>query len=122
MTELARMAVLLAGLMAVPPADGGREQTGAPVTGQPATDPWFGADKFRHFGMSYAATSFAFAAARAGGADTGPALQLAIPVSAAAGIAKEIHDRRGGGVFSLRDLVANAVGMSAAYFLLREVR
>jgi uncharacterized protein YfiM (DUF2279 family) len=85
-------------------------------------DAWFGSDKFRHFWMSYATTAFAFAAGRAAGQDTDAALWVAVPVAGAAGLGKEIYDRRTGGIFSVRDLVADALGVAAGYFLLREVR
>jgi hypothetical protein len=100
---------------------------GAPDSRQPGTaaqpaDPWLGADKFRHAGMSFAITAYGFGAARAAGADRGAALYIALPVAAAAGIGKEVHDRGRGGVFSIRDLVADAVGVAAAWLFLREVR
>jgi len=120
--ELIRIGVLLAGLAGVPSDPAPAAALPAVVADVPAADPWLGADKFRHLGMSFAATTFTFAAARAAGAEAGVALQLSVPVSAAAGVGKEIHDRRRGGVFSLRDLAANAMGIAAAYFLLREVR
>lgn len=85
-------------------------------------DAWLGSDKFQHFGMSYAVTAFTFAALRTAGADAGPALTAALPVAAAAGVGKEVHDRRRGQIFSLRDLVADGLGIAAAYFFLREVR
>lgn len=85
-------------------------------------DAWLGSDKFQHFGMSYAVTAFTFAGLRAVGAEAGPALAAALPVAAAAGVGKEIHDRRRGDIFSVRDLVADGLGIAAAYFFLREVR
>lgn len=92
-----------------------------PAAVQPA-DAWLGSDKFRHVGMSWAVTAFGFATARAAGADTDASLRIAVPVAAVVGIGKEIHDRRRGGIFSARDLVADAVGIAAAFFLLGEVR
>jgi hypothetical protein len=89
---------------------------------RPKADAWLGADKFQHFWMSYAVTAFAFGALRAAGADGETALHAALPVAAVAGIGKEVSDRRRGEIFSLRDLVADGLGIAAAYFLLREVR
>jgi uncharacterized protein YfiM (DUF2279 family) len=89
---------------------------------RPKRDAWLGADKFQHFWMSYAVTAFAFGALRAAGADGETALHAALPVAAVAGVGKEVHDRRRGEIFSLRDLVADGLGIAAAYFLLREVR
>jgi uncharacterized protein YfiM (DUF2279 family) len=85
-------------------------------------DAWLGADKFQHFGMSFAITAYGFGAARTAGLDTGAALRVALPVAAAAGVGKEIHDRGRGGPFSVRDLVADALGIAAAWLILREVR
>jgi uncharacterized protein YfiM (DUF2279 family) len=85
-------------------------------------DAWLGADKFQHFWMSFAMTAYGFAATRAAGVDTGAALYIAVPVAAAAGVGKEIHDRRRGGIFGVRDLVADGLGIAAAWFILREVR
>ena len=111
MDELVRTAALIVTLMQ-PPA----------LPQEPKPDTWFGSDKGRHFWMSYATTAFTFAAARAAGTDSEPALTIAIPVAAVAGIGKEVYDRRRGERFSVRDLVADALGVAAAYFLLREVR
>jgi uncharacterized protein YfiM (DUF2279 family) len=86
------------------------------------TDAWFASDKLQHFGMSFAVTAFAFAGARVVGMERDPALRVAVPVAAVAGVGKEISDRRRGDIFSVRDLVADALGITAAFFLLREVR
>lgn len=89
--------------------------------GKARADAWLGPDKFRHFWMSYAATAAGFAAARVADQDRDTALAVGITLSALAGIGKEIADRRTYGLFSVRDLVADALGIGAAYFLLREV-
>jgi uncharacterized protein YfiM (DUF2279 family) len=133
-SELARIAVLLAGLTSGPPAvqpaidthiiqsvEPVRCCAGATAAQQPA-DAWLGSDKFRHFWMSYATAAFTFAGARAAGLDADAALMVALPAAGAAGVGKEVRDRRRGGIFSVRDLVADALGIGAAYFLLREVR
>ena len=85
-------------------------------------DSWTGEDKFRHAAASWAAMVFTYAAARAVHDDSDTALAVAVPVTAAAGIAKEIVDRRRGGPFSFRDLAADALGAGAAWLFLREVR
>lgn len=82
---------------------------------------WPGEDRFRHVAMSWAVTSFAFAAARSSQQDTGTALAIALPVSAASGLAKELADRRRGGAFSAGDLLADAAGIGLAWLVLREV-
>jgi uncharacterized protein YfiM (DUF2279 family) len=126
--ELARAVLVLAALgstpdAAVPVAAQPLEEAAAPAVLQlPGNDPWLGSDKFRHSWMSYAATAFTFAGARAANVDRDSGLWLAVSVAGAVGLAKEVHDRRTGGSFSVRDLVADAVGIMAAYMILREVR
>ncbi|HEX6308427.1 MAG TPA: hypothetical protein VFZ69_09585 [Longimicrobiales bacterium] len=83
---------------------------------------WPGEDKFRHVAMSWATMAFTYAAARAAEQDSDTALAIALPVTAAAGIGKEIADRRGGGPFSFGDLVADAIGTGIGWLFLREVR
>lgn len=148
MTELMRVTLLIASLTGAPTADavatGHALAVAAIMESAPAgalviqpawsgaaamepavparRDAWFGSDKFQHFWMSYAVTAFAFGGLRAAGADADTALKAALPVAAAAGIGKEVHDRRRGQIFSLRDLVADGLGIAAAYFFLREVR
>jgi putative lipoprotein len=85
-------------------------------------DPWLGSDKFRHFLLSYAVTAFTFASLRSGGLRGDDALAGGMAAAAVAGLGKEVYDRRSGGLFSGRDLVADGVGVMTAYFLLREVR
>lgn len=85
-------------------------------------DSWTGEDKFRHAAASWAAMVFTYAAARAVHDDSDTAFAVALPVTAAAGIGKEIVDRRRGGPFSFRDLAADALGAGAAWLFLREVR
>jgi uncharacterized protein YfiM (DUF2279 family) len=85
-------------------------------------DPWLGSDKFRHFLLSYAVTAFTFASLRSGGLRGDDALAGGMAAAVVAGLGKEVHDRRRGGLFSGRDLVADGVGIMTAYFLLREVR
>ena len=111
MDEMLRTSVLVMSLLNTP----------APVQ-EPKQDSWFGSDKARHVWMSYVTTAFTFAAVYSIEDDTDLALTVAVPVGALVGIGKETFDRRRGERFSLKDLVADAVGVAAAYFMLREVR
>lgn len=99
----------------------GRAQSPTPVVQMPA-DSWLGEDKFRHFAASWAAMVFTYSAARAVDDDHNTAVAIALPVTAAFGIAKEVVDHRRGGPFSFRDLTADALGAGAAWLFLREVR
>ena len=82
-------------------------------------DGWFGADKFKHFLTSFFVQSVAYSATRATGAGHGGSLAAASVATAAAGIGKEVHDRRSYGVFSYRDLVWDAAGAGLATVMLR---
>ena len=81
-------------------------------------DRWIGADKVKHFALSFFVQSVAYSAARATGAGHGSSLGLASALTAAVGVGKEVHDRRTTG-FSARDLAWDAAGAGAATLLLR---
>ena len=81
-------------------------------------DRWFGPDKVKHFFMSGFTQSVGYSALRATGAGHRSSLFTASAVTAAVGLGKEWHDRRGTG-FSARDLVWDAAGAGTATLLLR---
>ena len=93
-----------------------------PLVLQMPADSWTGEDKFRHAAASWAAMVFTYAAARAAHDDADAAIAVALPVTGALGVAKEIVDHRRGGPFSFRDLAADALGAGAAWLFLREMR
>ena len=97
-------------------------QVEAALLSRQAADRWLGEDKFRHAGASWAAMVFTYAAARAIHDDSTAAIAIALPVTAALGLAKEAVDHRRGGPFSARDLAADALGAGAAWLVLRAVR
>lgn len=82
-----------------------------------ARDPWLGQDKAQHLFMSFALTDMAFGLARAAGMDARVAMPVAAGVTLAAGIGKEIHDKRSGRFFSLRDLAFDLLGMGVGLTL-----
>lgn len=84
-------------------------------------DAWFAEDKLRHLGMSFAATAFAYAAARPA-LDPDAALVLAGTTALLAGIGKEVHDARAGRWFSLKDLAWNAAGVALGLTLAHHTR
>ena len=88
----------------------------------PPKDSWFGADKVKHFFVSAFVQSASFSAARALGASNSSAQTFAGVTTAAIGIGREVHDRRRGRIFSVRDLAWDAAGGVAAAALLRRTR
>jgi uncharacterized protein YfiM (DUF2279 family) len=124
MRALMQIAAVMSATAGSPASDPGvLVASAAPVTAiaVAAPDAWLSEDKFRHVAGSWTAAVFSYAAARSV-TDARTALAVALPATAAAGIAKELFDRRAGGPFSLRDLAADAVGAGAAWLLIRELR
>ena len=77
-------------------------------------DRWLGADKFKHAGMSYAITAYAFAVT--------DSEAVAVGSAAVAGLAKEVYDRRRGYPFSIRDLIWDAAGIALGYAVIKQTR
>jgi uncharacterized protein YfiM (DUF2279 family) len=85
-------------------------------------DAWFGEDKQRHFAMTFFVTSISHAGGRMAGMDAEPATVLGMALAAAVSVGKEVHDRRAGGLFSLKDLVWDAAGIAVGAVLVRQAR
>lgn len=98
----------------VTPEDGVAAQRGAP------RDAWLGEDKIQHFATSAALAGFAYGVAR-NGLEHDASMIAAAGVAAVAGVLKEVHDRRIGRPFSLRDLVWDALGIATGYVWIREI-
>jgi putative lipoprotein len=81
-------------------------------------DPWFGADKLKHFFSSAFVQSVSYGALRGVGAGHDVALGGASAVTAAVAVGKEIYDGRTGGDVSAKDLVWDAAGALAMTTLL----
>ena len=89
----------------------------------PSPDRWFGSDKLKHFFMAAFTQSVAYSALQAARVRHDQAVAGAWAVTATVSVAKEIHDRRSYGLFSVRDLVWDAAGAGAATLLIaRSVR
>ena len=86
-----------------------------------APDRWVAEDKLRHLAMSFTVTHMAYGAARVA-LDPDPATASAIAIAAILGVGKEVVDRRGGGPFSVRDLVWDAAGIALGLALVREIQ
>ncbi len=87
-----------------------------------ARDRWIGEDKARHFLMSFALTALGYGAASVVGVYGEAAVRAGAAGSAVAGIGKEVHDRRAGGPFSVRDLVWDAAGIGAGVAFVLNIR
>jgi uncharacterized protein YfiM (DUF2279 family) len=79
-----------------------------------------GDDKARHFFVSYAVYTFAYAGGRAAGLDHTPSLAGAFGAVVAAGVGKEIFDAKGGSRFSGYDIIADILGGFAAYAVMKQ--
>ena len=99
------MALLVAAALAAPPKDG-----------------WFGVDKVKHLFMSAFVQSAAFSAARAAKLSIPNAQAAAGIATGVVGIGREIHDKRLGKPFSLKDLTWDAAGGLGAAALLNKTR
>lgn len=80
-------------------------------------DSFTGADKVKHFFMSAFIEAVGFSALQAAGADRGASIGAATALTLGTGLAREIHDRRTKGLFSLGDLTWDAVGTAATLLL-----
>ncbi len=83
-------------------------------------DSWFGVDKIKHFFISAFIESVSYSALQAAGVNHRTARNGAIGVSAAFGVAREVHDRRTpGNRFSYKDLTWDALGITAGAVMIR---
>jgi len=84
----------------------------------PPRDAWFGADKLKHFFVAAFTQSVAYTALQSARVRHDHALAGAWAVTAAASVAKEFHDKRTTGLFSVRDLAWDAAGAGVATVLM----
>lgn len=88
------------------------------VTVAAPPDHWFGADKLKHFFVSALTQSATYSVLQASRVKHDRALAAAWTVTAAVSVAKEVHDLRTTGLFSVRDLVWDAAGAGLATVLI----
>ncbi len=106
---------LRAGLLYDSLIEGPARQTAAPDPSRPE-DPWIAFDKAEHvtFGFLFTLGTQYVLVNKFSARERG-ALPLSVGVAAAAGVGKELYDRKyGSGHFSRRDLVADAAGIALA--------
>jgi hypothetical protein len=92
--------------------------------GQGATspDPWFGADKVKHFFLGTLTQSLAYGGIRLAGGGNGLGLGGASVVTVAAGTLKEVQDRTAQKPASARDFLWTAAGGATASIALNRTR
>lgn len=98
--------------------------TAAPLEAQKPkpSDPVFGVDKVKHFFIAGFVESMSFAGLQAAGSNRSTAKTGAITAAALVSIAREIHDKKKKGLFSVRDLAWDAMGASAALLVLNKTQ
>jgi len=82
-------------------------------------DSWFGADKLKHFFVAAFTQSVTYSVLQLTKVEHGQAMVGAWAVTATVSVAKEFHDRRTTGLFSVRDLVWDAAGAGVATLMLQ---
>ena len=85
-------------------------------------DPVFGVDKVKHFFIVGFVESMSFASLQAAGSSRSTAKAGAIAAATIVSFGREIHDRRTKGLFSVRDLVWDAIGASAALIVINKTQ
>jgi uncharacterized protein YfiM (DUF2279 family) len=85
---------------------------------RPAGSRWISPDRVKHFFLSFFIQSASYSLARGVNASHGAALVAASGVTAAAGLSKELWDRKRGAGFDRGDLVWDALGAGVATALL----
>ncbi len=84
-------------------------------------DRWLGADKVKHFTMSYAITAFGYAGARTVvGHDE--SVIAGLGAGLAAGLLKEAYDRMRARPFSGRDFFWDLAGVGAGYAMVKQLK
>jgi uncharacterized protein YfiM (DUF2279 family) len=84
-------------------------------------DRWFGEDKLKHFALSYMITVGGYAGARfVAGHDE--SVLIGAGVGLAAGVAKELYDRKTNRSASLRDLLWDVAGVATGMIIAAQTR
>lgn len=86
------------------------------VTARPS-DTFLGADKVKHFMMSAFIEAIGFNSLQAANVDRGASLGAATALTLGIGVARELHDGRTKGLFSLGDLTWDTLGTAAALLI-----
>lgn len=112
-----RYALVVMAMVAVMP-DALRAQSATPKP----SDSIIGVDKVKHFFIAGFVESMTFASLQAAGANRLPARTAAISATAIVSVAREIHDRKTKGLFSVRDLLWDSIGATAGILLINKTQ
>ena len=112
-----RRLALLAAALAIS-ASGLSSQAHSPKAKEPA----FGPDKVKHFLIAGFVETMAFSGLQAAGTTRNTARSGALAAVIGASIGREIHDRRTKRLFSIPDLVWDALGAGAALLIINKTQ
>jgi hypothetical protein len=87
-----------------------------------AKEPAFGPDKVKHLLIAGFVETVAFSGLQAVGANRNTARAGALAAVTGASIGREIHDRKKKGLFSIPDLVWDALGAGAALLVINKTQ
>lgn len=85
-------------------------------------DPIFGVDKVKHFFVAGFIESMTFAGLEAAGASRSSSRAGGIAAMTVASFGREIHDRKVKGLFSVRDLLWDGIGATAALIVINKTQ
>ena len=85
-------------------------------------EPAFGPDKVKHFLIAGFVETVVFSGLQAAGANRNTARSGALAAVAGASVGREIHDRKTKGLFSIPDLVWDALGAGAALLIINKTQ
>ena len=80
----------------------------------------FGIDKVKHFFIAGFVETLTFGALQAAGTERAPARTGSIALTATLSFGREIHDGRTKGLFSVRDLLWDALGATAGLLIINK--
>ena len=87
-----------------------------------AKEPAFGPDKVKHFLIAGFVETVAFSGLQAVGASRNAARSGALAAVIGASVGREVHDRKTKGLFSIPDLVWDALGAGAALLIINKTQ
>ena len=100
----------------------GAQTASAQASSTKPKDAAFGPDKLKHFFIAGFVESIAFAGLQASGTNRNTARSGALAAVVGASIGRELHDRKTKGLFSIPDLVWDALGAGATLLILNKTQ